>query len=740
MPKAKFRLTSPQPAAGEAPFYIPATGSPSRPRRTLKHNDTFAVLDSHGDIGATSGSPDGLFDCDTRYLSHFELLINGTQPLLLGSAVRDDNLSLYSDLTNPDLYEDGRIVLLKDTVHIARTIYLSDGSLRERITVANHGAADVRLTLSVAFASDFADIFEVRGVRRARRGQAWTTVEGAGSVLLSYRGLDERVRETAVRFEPAPTMQTPGTATYTLQLAPGDKQTIFATVSSRGQLPGSVQPFFRGLAALYRQRRASMATAGTLETSNDVFNEILGRAMSDLYMLVTATPDGPYPYAGIPWYSTTFGRDALITAWEMLWFDPSIAAGVLRRLAHLQSEVDDPSCDATPGKILHEMRGGEMAALAEVPFKLYYGSVDSTPLFVMLAGLYAERTGDYALMAELWPAIERALAWIDGPGDPDGDGFVEYARATDTGLANQGWKDSHDAVFHADGSLAVGPIALVEVQGYVYAAKRLAADCAARLGLDERAMMLRRQAATLRTRFDEAFWCEEIDTYALALDGAKRQCRVRTSNPGHALATGIATRERAARIASGFLEHRFHTGWGIRTVAAGEVRYNPMSYHNGSIWPHDNAVVAAGLSRYGFKHAIIPVFDGVMRAATYMDHRRIPELYCGFRRRPGRGPTLYPAACSPQAWAAACPFFLMQAMLGLQFDPAGRSIRLVNPTLPPSAGRVVVRNLSLGNTTSDFALCQDGGAVSLQVLRTRGEVQLSVVLDGEGHGPRPGAL
>jgi glycogen debranching enzyme len=722
------KMAQDQPAApGEAPFYIPATGAASRPRRTLKHNDTFAVFDSHGDIGAAAGGPDGLFDQDSRYLSNLELLLNGAQPLLLGSAIRDDNLSYHIDLTNADLYENDRIVLLKDTVHIARTIYLSDGSLRERVSLSNHGAQEVSLTLSLAFASDFADIFEVRGLRRQRRGQAWSRMLQPGRIVLTYRGLDARVRETALSFEPAPTVQTESTATYSLRLAPGAKRTIFVTVSSRGLLPESTQSFFKGLAALHRERRSATRTMAAVETSNSVLNEILCRSMADLCMLTTATPQGPYPYAGIPWYSTSFGRDGIITALQMLWMDPNIAAGVLKRLAHYQAEVEDARSDASPGKILHEMRGGEMAALGEIPFGLYYGSVDATPLFVMLAGLYAQRTGDYAFIRALWPAIERALRWIDKDGDLDGDGFIEYARAAETGLANQGWKDSHDAVFHADGKLAEGPIALVEVQGYVYRAKLLAAHCARKLGLPQRADALEREAQALQARFEEAFWCEEIGMYALALDGAKQPCKVRTSNAGHVLASGIARPDRAERVADALMHTGFYSGWGIRTVAYGEARYNPMSYHNGSIWPHDNALIVQGMARYGRKGGTNFIFDGLVRATTYMEHRRIPELYCGFRRRPGRGPTLYPAACSPQAWAAGAPFLMLQAMLGLEFDHEGRRIVLVDPYLPASAGTITVRNLALGDAKIDFAVWQDGDGVSVQVLRNVGDLQISLL-------------
>jgi glycogen debranching enzyme len=715
--------------AAEASFYIAATNLPARPRRTLKHNDTFAIFDSHGDVGAASGGNDGLFHCDTRYLSHLELLIKGTQPLLLGSAIKDDNLNYYVDLTNPDIYIGEQIVLLKDTVHIGRTIYLFNGSLRERIVFTNHDADAVQLTVSIVFASDFADIFEVRGLRRDRRGRAWSELLGAGAVALSYMGLDGAVRETTLSFEPAPTALLENVANYTVQLPSGAQRTIFVAAACGSPLPKSTQSFFKGLIGLHREQKKQTRGIATVETSNKVVNEILCRSMADLYMLVTATPEGRYPYAGIPWYSTTFGRDGLITALQMLWVDPEIAAGVLRRLARYQATTNDLLADASPGKILHEIRGGEMAALREVPFGRYYGSIDSTPLFVILAGCYAARTGDYALIRELWPAIERALAWIDGPGDPDGDGFVEYARGAATGLSNQGWKDSFDAVFHADGRLAEGPIALVEVQGYVYAAKKLAASCARTLDMTALGVALDVQAEHLRERFERAFWCEDIGTYALALDGAKTPCKVRTSNAGQTLFTGIAQTDRANRIAEGLFDRSFYSGWGIRTVAKGEARYNPMSYHNGSIWPHDNALIAEGLARYGQKTGINLVFEALMRATTYMDHRRLPELFCGFRLRKGRGPTLYPAACAPQAWASGAPFLLLQAMLGLTFDHAARRIELINPTVPAFVGDIVIRNLRLGDATADFAVRQDGGAISLQVLRATPGLQVSLVFD-----------
>jgi glycogen debranching enzyme len=521
-------------APAEDAFYIAATQSASRPRCSLKCNDTFIVLDTHGDMGAASGGTDGLFSHDTRFLSQLQLLINGAQPLLLGSNLRDDNAALVVDLTNPDVFADQRIVLEKDTLHILRTVFLWRDTVYQRFGLRNYGDRPIDVQMAILFANDFADLFEVRGTRRERRGASTVQLRGSDQALLNYHGLDDKLRRTTLTFDPPADRLATNGALYKFKLAPGASRPIFLaagcnTVESRPV------PFLRALIKARRETRESTLGRTSVQTSNELFNEMLCRAAADLQILMTDTPQGRYPYAGIPWFSTTFGRDGLITALQMLWWNPDVARGVLRRLAHYQARTTDPLADAEPGKILHEMRGGEMAALREVPFGLYYGSVDSTPLFILLAGLYLERTGDVETIAELWPAICAALGWIDGPGDPDGDGFTEYLRATEQGLVNQGWKDSHDAIFHADGRLAEGAIALAEVQGYVYAAKRMAACCVRRLGREAEADKLDAQAKKLAEQFETAFWCPEIETYALALDGAKRPCVVHTSNAGQVL-------------------------------------------------------------------------------------------------------------------------------------------------------------------------------------------------------------
>jgi len=714
----------------EVPFYIPATGPSTRPRRSLKHNDCFAILDDHGDIGATPGGPDGLYCRDTRFLSLLELLLNGSQLLVLGSSLRDDNALLTVDLTNPDIYFDQKLVLPKDTLHIVRTMFLWANTAYQRLRIQNHGNRAVHCVFGMSFSSDFADLFEVRGMRRARRGSAGSALQGRDQVNLKYLGLDGVSRCTALCFSPAPDRMSTGVASYEVTLGPGEFRAIDLAVECRvDDGPVSPMPFRRAMrAALLDRNRANRGTT-EITTSNAIFNEVAGRSLSDLAMLTTETEQGPYPYAGIPWYSTTFGRDGIITAMQTLWCNPGMARGVLRRLAALQADSLDPEADAEPGKILHEMRSGEMAELGEVPFKLYYGSVDSTPLFVLLAGMYLERTGDFALLRELWPHVERALAWIDGPGDPDGDGFVEYHRRNDEGLVNQGWKDSHDSIFHADGSLAQGPIALCEVQGYVYAAKKHAAWMARCMKLDERANALEQAADTLKQKFDTAFWCDDIGTYALALDGQKQACRVRSSNAGQVLFSGIASPDRAEAIAHQMMRPTFFSGWGIRTIAREEACYNPMSYHNGSIWPHDNSLIAAGLARYGYKAAVSRIFQGLYDAASYMDLRRLPELYCGFQRARRRGPTLYPVACSPQAWAAGAPLLLIQSSLGIEFYPRRREVVLRNPQLPPFIEQITLRDLRIGDLTVDIAVNRDGTGMALRVLRKDNDVKVTILFD-----------
>jgi len=715
----------------EIEYYIPATASLLERRpQTLKQGDTFGLFDQYGDIPAREGSPEGLYHADTRCLAKFQFRIERKRPLLLSSAVQDDNGVLSTDLTNPDIFDGEQLRLPRDTIHIVRSKFLWQGGCYERLRVHNFGSHTHEIELAYLFRADFADLFEVRGHRRATRGHQSVAVDGVDTVLFRYDGLDGVPRYTRIVVEPTPTKLNAGSARLVVTMRPGERRSVFISVLCREhEAPPTVRRRFAPCFREARQTtRRATARAARVETSNALLNELLNRSMADLYTLMTDTPFGPYPYAGIPWFSTAFGRDGIITAIQFLAIDPDVAKGVLKFLAETQARETNPVADAEPGKILHETRSGELSRLGEVPFRLYYGSIDATPLFVSLAGLYLERTGDIETIRALWPHIDAALTWLDRYGDRDGDGFVEYSRATDAGLANQGWKDSYDAVFHDDGRLAEGPIALCEVQGYVYAAKRHAAEIALQLGDPNRAATLNQQAERLRVQFEAAFWCEDIGTYALALDGEKAPCRVRASNAGHLLFSGIASPDRAARVAGQLMGPAFFSGWGIRTVATTEARYNPMSYHNGSVWPHDNALIALGLARYGFKEHVKQLFAALFAASTYMELRRLPELFCGFQRMPERGPTLYPVACSPQAWASAVPFALLQACIGAEFEHASENVRFSHPVLPDVIDQVAIRGLRVGSGSLGIVLRRFGETASLNVIERSGGAGVSVAL------------
>jgi glycogen debranching enzyme len=641
---------------------------------------------------------EGLYHRDTRHLSRFTVTLDGARPRSLSTAVSDDNSRLTCDLACPaphpnlDMGDDGNEILLR------RETFLWRETRHDLISVTNFSSLPQALTVAISFAADFADLFEIRGTVRIRHGDLLRPAQTASSVTLACRGVDAALRTTTIAFTPAPDTLDHRRASYTLHLAPGatiriSAATVCATNPDAGARPPSYIPARQ---AARRQTRALRLAAAAITTGNTLADAALRRARDDLIMLTTRTAHGLYPYAGVPWFSTAFGRDGIITALQVLSFAPGLARGVLGYLAANQATTTDPRADAEPGKILHEARDGDMARTGEVPFHRYYGAVDSTPLFVMLAGAYLRRTGDLACIRAIWPNIQAALAWIDTYGDADGDGFIEYGRKSPDGLVNQGWKDSRDSIFQEDGALAEGPIALCEVQGYVYAAKQAAAAIAIALGQPETANRLTRAAATLERKFNEKFWDESLGTYVLALDGAKRPCRVLASNAGHALFTGIATPDRAQRVADLLMGEAFFSGWGIRTIAAGQPRYNPLSYHNGSVWPHDNALIGLGLAHYGRAADAARLFDALLATAATQDRYRLPELFCGLPRGAGSAPTSYPVACAPQAWAAGALPALLDACLGLTFNPEAGTASAASPVLPASLPGVSLSNLAAG--------------------------------------------
>ncbi len=702
-------------------YYVRASSALADDRtRVLKYGDTFLIANRYGDIEDLGASKFGLFHAESRHLSRFSMRLNQLQPLLLSSAVGADNAFLAVDVTNVDSPEPGSLDgdLPRGSLHVFRSQFLLSSCRYEHIRIRNYGLQSVRFTLSIQFDADFADIFEVRGSKREKRGHRLPASIDGHAAVLAYQGLDGILRRTRIEFSPRPTSLDTGGVSYSVKLNPADETSFFCTVScQRGESLECIASYESAFASVSREFDRTHDGECCLSSSSESFDLWLKRSAADLRMLTEGNPEGPYPYAGVPWFSTVFGRDGIITALECLWKEPQLAESVLRYLAQTQATDVVPEQDAEPGKILHEMRRGEMAATKEVPFGRYYGSVDSTPLFVLLAAAYFQRTADASLIREIWPNIKRALNWIDVFGDRDGDGFVEYQQQTERGLTQQGWKDSQDSVFHSDGRLADAPIALCEVQAYVYAAKRGAASLARMMQDADMARKFDVSADALKSRFDEAFWCDEIGSYAIALDGKKDQCRVRTSNAGHSLFCGIATQERARRIAETLMDSQSFCGWGVRTVAASEARYNPMSYHNGSVWPHDNALIGLGLARYGFREGVARIVEGLHEASRFVEMSRLPELFCGFHRRPEtNGPTLYPVACSPQAWAAGSIYMLIQACFGLSIDGATRQIHFANPVLPSKVDEIQVRRLRVGDDHLDFAVRREGREARLAIL------------------------
>lgn len=709
-------------------YYIATTQSPADDRaHVLKYGRMFFVFDRRGDVQTSGLGEEGLYHDGTRHLSQLSLNLWDAQPLLLSSTVATNNFLFTADLANLDVSENDAIAINRGTLHLVRSRFLWQDSCFERILFVNHGLEDLRVPVRISFDADFADIFEVRGTSRPERGRRLETQVRRNSATLIYEGLDRVLRQTVVRIDVDDARVSKSELEFELLIHPKKKLSVQLEISCRPESASESIGYTGALASAQSDMEEVAHGFAQLTSSNSRFSDWIARSSSDLEMMIAGNPERNYPYAGVPWFSTVFGRDGIITALQTLWVNPAIAKGVLEFLASYQADEVDPSAEAEPGKILHEMRRSEMADLGEVPFGRYYGSVDSTPLFVMLAGAYFERTADRPTLERLWPNIQRALKWIDDYGDVDGDGFVEYARHSSKGLVQQGWKDSNDSVFHADGKIAEPPIALCEVQGYVYAAKIAAAKLSRVLGDRDQSCTLEMQADELRAKFEEKFWCEEISTYALALDGRKRPCRVRASNAGQCLYTGIVSPEHASRLAETLATPDFFTGWGIRTVAANEARYNPLSYHNGSIWPHDNSLIAAGLARYGFKEQAGQLLLGLLDLSHVVDLHRLPELFCGLKRRANEGPTLYPVACSPQAWASAAPFLVVEACLGISVQSERGRITFDRPFLPEGIPQLSIRNLRCGKMLVDLFLERRSDSVLVHHEGKPGDIEIVTI-------------
>ncbi len=695
----------------------------------LKEAETFAIFDAAGDVRGDDGNELGIFHEGTRYVSRLELFLWGVRPLVLSSGVRDDNCTLAAHLTNPDIEAPGENAIHQGTISLQRSTALRAGACAQRFHITNFGHVPLDVPIALRFGADFADVFEVRGMRRTRRGELLPPQREHNGVQIGYHGLDGRLRTVRLAVGPAEVQWNGDVLECTVHVAPRAAADLFIGMSFADGANDPMALFTAGRDEAYAKYRTAHNRAAAFETNNELFNVWINRSFADLHMLATDTSHGLFPYAGIPWYCCPFGRDGLITARECLLIEPSLARGVLGYLAASQATEKDPERDAEPGKIVHEMRLGEMAATAEVPFGRYYGSADATPLFIMLAGDYLRRTGDVAFIRQLWPHLELALRWMEEWGDVDGDGYVEYLSRTERGLVNQGWKDSHDSVFHEDGSDAEGAIALCEVQAYAFAALRSASEMAHAVGLHDAADRFLERAERLQARFDSDFWSPRLETYALALDGSKQPCHVISSNAGHALFCGIASPHHAEGVHRALMADGSFSGWGVRTLDVSAARYNPMSYHNGSVWPHDNAIIALGLARYGYKDAVLRIINGLFDASVFMPMHRMPELFCGFARQPDEGPTMYPVACLPQAWATGTVFALLEACLGLSvvFDRHGQAqVRLDDPVLPTCIDELEIRNLQVGADSIHLALRRFGDDIATSIIRRPRHVQLVV--------------
>jgi glycogen debranching enzyme len=708
-------------------YYVLASAlAQRRPQVLLNHAESFAIFDLAGDIPLAYRDSYGLFHRGTRFLHRYELRLNGKLPLLLSTATTHEGSGLVTHLSNADELRDGEVFLQRDTVAVRRDKTLLGVTLYERLQLHNYGQERLRLELEVLFGADFADIFELRGSQRARRGEVRPPKLERGGVRLPYKGLDGVWRETLLTFTSEPSRLGTTSVSFDLSLELGEGATVEMCITCQASdtPPPPVHTFASALTTILTERGTWRAHFPALSSDHEGFNAWLERSVQDLALLRSESERGFYVYAGIPWFATIFGRDGLITALETLGFSASLAAGTLRTLASVQGQEFVSERDEEPGKILHEMRHGEMAATGEIPFGRYYGSVDATPLFLLLLAEYADRTGDMALVRELWPAALAAIRWMDRVADAKG--YVTYARRAPRGLINQGWKDSHDAVMHADGSLAEPPIALAEVQAYVYAARLGLARLARRLEYRAEAATWEAQASRLRQQFHQDFWLPEEGIFALALDGHSQPCRVVSSNAGHCLFGGIANTAQAWQVVTRLMQDDMFCGWGIRTLSARARRYNPMSYHNGSVWPHDNAIIAAGFARYGVSTQAGQILSALFDASQSIEDHRLPELFCGFPRQAQHGPVPYPVACKPQAWAAGSVFLLLQAALGLRIDAWERRVTLERVTLPSWLNELSLRGLRVGDAQVDLYIVRGRWGAAVEVVDKQGEVEVVV--------------
>ncbi len=715
---------------------VPSTTAAIADAIVLKDGPIFLLTNPDGNIPVNDGHGLGLYYHDCRFLNGYELLIADAhaQPLV-GTAAA--GFKAVFELTNPDFETKDGGKVQKESIGIKweRMIDSERSALRDVITLQNFAMAPLDFTLTFRFSSGFEDMFVVRSLLTKRPGKLNPPRWDKFILFFSYDGADGIYRGVNIRFSPTPDRRLGSRAQFEVSLQPGEtKEILVSLVVTESENREEIQPRPWEMPDLKRIELLLHRSAGdwlkrqtVVESDSLALTRLIERSFRDLRMLRNTLEGREYFDAGIPWFVTLFGRDSLITAIQSLAYDPVIAQNMLRLLAAFQGKEVDEWRDEQPGKIIHELRVGELANLGEIPHSRYYGTVDATPLFLILTGLHARWTGKLDLFHELRSNVERALEWIDRYGDITGDGFVQYRSDSENGLVNQGWKDSGDALVREDGELAKPPIAVVEVQGYVYRAKRVIAEVYRRAGEADVAARLEREAEELRKRFEERFWLEDKCFYAFALEDGLRPIAVVASNMGQALWTGIVSRERAKKVAERLMQPDMYSGWGIRTLSEKERRYNPVGYHLGTVWPHDNSIIAAGFRRYGLDQAARQVMKGIFEAATYFDNYRLPELFSGFSRQDYEVPVQYPVACHPQAWAAGSVPYLVETLLGLVPDAFERRLRIVRPTLPDFVHDLELHDLRVGDARADLRFERTAETrVAVDVLRIEGDLEVLV--------------
>jgi glycogen debranching enzyme len=690
---------------------------------TLIEGKTFLSTTLAGDI-MPPGAPDvGFFFDDMRFLSRLELRAGGYRTVVLSATTEQTFISQIELTTGQGTMRD-TYEIPAHTVHLRREQLLASDTFYDYLTFENFNLHEVSLTIELACEADFMDVFQVRGVARQRLGHYFQPVVHRGSIIFHYRGLDGISRDTIIRLWPEPVEVDGTVARWRLKLAPFKRFQLQITVVPQVESKPSraVRPDF---AQQLRQRREAYAAwdsrSSHFNSGNSIFDQMVGTCKGDFHALQIPEGKEHVIAAGIPWFATMFGRDAIIAAFQSLLLNPELATETLRVLARFQGKERDDWRDEEPGKILHEFREGEMTRAQEMPFGPYYGSVDSTPLWLILLSETFNWTADEQLVRDMLPHAYRALEWIQRDGDLDGDGFVEYERRSPRGLANQGWKDSWDAILHRDGELAKPPIALVEVQGYVYEAKYRMASLLRGLGDSQAADRLKKEAAELARHFEKSFWMPGRGFYALALDGHKRQVQVISSNPGHLLFTRMLAQDRARTVCERFMKPDMFSGWGWRTLSQEERTFNPLSYHRGSVWPHDNSLAAHGMALYEMREPANLIFNSLYSAALNFRDYRLPELFCGIQRGEFDEPVQYPVSCSPQAWASGATFLLLTSVLGIRPSAPRKELNIVNPALPPFLDQLSIRNLHVGGSRVDLDFTRRGTRTFCNVVDIQGD-------------------